>query len=1322
MLTSLKSNLSLFTFLLILFAGNPLVAQKSIYELQNLGVREGLPNSNTFNMIQDEDHFIWISTPGSLLRYDGYNFKSYDASFFGIAESSTLSLALDDHNMIWFCENLAYIQSPQNGVFDPRTDRVISFKEFSKGLIATDDVAYINASKYDKSIIFLVTKSGIVYKYDGDFEEIFRFKGEEKVYRVISEIDSNGNYWITFDSSKILKINRLKQVVGQYQVSPNFVIRRFFFTNNQVIFGGYDLELDYHYWQLDQDRVVPLKDDYSADLFILDMNKDQSFYVSNDSLFKAYDFSSTRQNHIFLGDVKANRLNDSFIDEQGILWISSDRGIKKVITKINPFTVYQRGNSIRAIQVIDDKLWMGGYTNNVIYDFEKNTADILELDNRTITGVFIDSQEHIWLGTNVNKCFQLDSDGNLIDSYISDYLASLLLPFENSKTGRIWIGKSKGLSYIDEKGTYKDYKYSNELDNAYIRQFLPTADGIWVVSNKGLFLIDANRDEVINHYSTPTGLPSDNINHIYVDEENILWMATKFQGLVKWDLINNTFEQFTTKDGLSNNTIYAVYEDNFNILWLPSNYGLMRFDKVSNSTQVYTVDDGIADNEFNTYSHYRDAQGIFYFGGISGVTAFNPKDFIDLATADKPIILSDVSVLRKKANDFLNLPSNPDIDQPIPLFHDDQILRLEVNLLDFKYLGGHQYAYKIDGYHNNWLYTRNNQISIYNFPYGNHTISIKAKGDRDLWSSTQFQIPIRVEKPFYLKWQYIALFIAALLSVFYIYYQRRIKNLNAAKFKLEQEVTFRTHQIEEDKKVIELQAEELKVMDKAKELFFSNLTHEFRTPLTLIIGPLEQMINEPPPTSVFKQKASNILKNARHILGLINQLLDLSKLENKQMSLDYIDVDVILHTKELLERFKALAQQSDQQLTFTSNLASWQTGVDLNKWDKIIYNLVSNALKFTPEGGHIHIQVNKSTIEDNDGIELIVSDSGMGIDEENRNKIFNRFYQVDLSSTRINQGTGIGLSLVKELVELQNGSILIQSEPQEGATFIVNIPIPKFSINKVNTFEVPSSYEISLPDSAPARTIISSNTHKKIDLLLVEDNEEMRDYISHCLDHELYDISTARNGEEGLQKARTQIPDLIISDVMMPLKNGFDLVQDLRNEMSTSHIPIILLTAKTGMESRLEGLERGADSYLVKPFNPKELAVQVKNLIDSRKRLQERYSKNEQAEDPTYIKEDQFISRLREFVVANLGRSDLNGDVIGANFGLSRIHLYRKLKALTNASISEFVKEIRLEKSVELLQEGRMNISEIAYEVGFTSPSHFSRSFKDKYGKSPSQW
>ena len=546
----------------------------------------------------------------------------------------------------------------------------------------------------------------------------------------------------------------------------------------------------------------------------------------------------------------------------------------------------------------------------------------------------------------------------------------------------------------------------------------------------------------------------------------------------------------------------------------------------------------------------------------------------------------------------------------------------------------------------------------------------------------------------------------------------REQNFKREQERLEAEVQKRTLTIQQ-------QVEELKVLDKAKTRFFSNITHEFRTPLTLIIGPIEQLLNENLPKFVH-WRLSGIVKNAQQLLNLINQLLDLSKLEGGQMKIETAHSDIVNDTLELIQLFQPLADLKGQRLTFVSSQDKWETYFDRRKWDKIIYNLTGNAIKFTPNGGAIQLSLSKIIKQDKEWIFLSVKDAGSGIEKAYLSQVFNRFFQADTSSTRMQGGTGIGLSLVKELVDLQGGEIWVLSEMNKGTTFRVCLPILQTERTQVRISEpvpavLPLPIMLEKAFTPTVETPVLDST-EKLELLIVEDNDEMREYIRYCINDSKFNISEAGDGEEGFQKALALIPDLIISDVMMPKKNGFALTQAIRGNTATSHIPLILLTAKASLESRLEGLKRGADAYLVKPFSPQELVLRIQKLIEIRRILRQRYQNGLQAvNNDVYQQEDEFIANLREYILQNIKNPKLNSDHICRHFAISRSALFRKLKALTNRSISDFVRSIRLEVAFQLIQEDRLILSEIAYNTGFSSPSHFSRTFKKVYGKTPSE-
>ncbi len=520
------------------------------------------------------------------------------------------------------------------------------------------------------------------------------------------------------------------------------------------------------------------------------------------------------------------------------------------------------------------------------------------------------------------------------------------------------------------------------------------------------------------------------------------------------------------------------------------------------------------------------------------------------------------------------------------------------------------------------------------------------------------------------------------------------------------------------------EAERLEELDKIKSNFFSNITHEFRTPLTLIIEPLRQVIEQP--DKPWRNKVELAKNNSQKLLELINQLLDISKLENKQMNLELKRSNILEVIRPLVESFKLLAKKKGINLSFEHPASISLFDFDKDKMEKIASNLMSNAMKFTEKDGQIKIQIQEKNQNGYPYFNFKINDTGLGISEEQQIHVFDRFYQVDGSNTRRHQGTGIGLSLCKELVELMNGTIHLESQLGKGSTFSISIPM-RFEREK----------EIIQQNILPIKT---TPHHQKtfeninIDLeannlaLVIEDNDELRQFIVSSI-NEKYQVIEARNGKEGLEKALEFIPNIIVSDVMMPEMNGFEVCKKIKTDEKTAHIPVILLTAKTAMDSKIQGLEYGADAYINKPFNTKELFIRMKNLIDIRVFLQQKFSqevedvsKESRLSDPIISDFDkQFLSKLKEFVRQQLGEEDLSVEDIAQQMAMSRTQLFRKLKALLNQSPSEFLRNIRLKTAKQLLEEKKGNISEIAYRVGFSSQKYFSTKFKEKYGIRPSE-
>jgi signal transduction histidine kinase/DNA-binding response OmpR family regulator len=545
-----------------------------------------------------------------------------------------------------------------------------------------------------------------------------------------------------------------------------------------------------------------------------------------------------------------------------------------------------------------------------------------------------------------------------------------------------------------------------------------------------------------------------------------------------------------------------------------------------------------------------------------------------------------------------------------------------------------------------------------------------------------------------------------------------------------------------------LQSEKLQEIDRVKSRFFANISHEFRTPLTLILGPLEKLLAENVQEPVKKQYRL-MLRNGRRLLRLINQLLDLARLEAGSMSLKARPENLVQLLKGIVLSFSSLAERKQITLKFEASEHSISAYVDRDKLEKIVSNLLSNAFKFTPEGGAVTVAVGRSSSTQLQSppasataaanfVHITVKDTGIGIPPEKLPHIFDRFYQADDSYTREQEGSGIGLALTKELVELHHGEIQVTSEIGKGSTFTVRLPLRKEHLKPeeieargkeqgaIDQDAITPVIQPSIDPSIQAQATSDQRpaTSDQPVLLIVEDNADVRDYICDYLEAD-YQIIEAIDGEDGLVKSIEKIPDLIISDVMMPKMDGYELCRKLKTDERTSHIPVILLTARAGGESKVEGLETGADDYIIKPFDAHELQVRVKNLIEQRRRLRERFRKEmilEPKEFAVTSMDEQFLQKAMAVVEQNLSDAEFSTDEFARRVAMSRSQLHRKLHALTGQSTHEFIRTYRLKRAAQLLQHHAGTVSEICYDVGFNSLSHFAKAFREQFGQSPSEY
>ncbi|MEL7123652.1 MAG: ATP-binding protein, partial [Bacteroidota bacterium] len=735
-------------------------------------------------------------------------------------------------------------------------------------------------------------------------------------------------------------------------------------------------------------------------------------------------------------------------------------------------------------------------------------------------------------------------------------------------------------------------------------------------------------------------------------------------------------------------------------------------------TKIYQ-EDGLIEDEGNRFSSLKTRDGKLLFGFISGITEIDPeRTKAQLLSGEKlKIFLTQLSYFDKslKKDTFQTLGLNAALSLNLPATH--RYLKLRLALSDFQRIEENTFSYRLEGLKKGeepeWTFIGNQpELNLTNLPPGEYDLVIRGTNYRAQKTVTPVRIKLRVQEFFYKKtWFYILVFL--LLSALPILWLIRER---FERQRLQRLVKERTKEIETDKKVIEAQAERLQALDQSKSRFFTNISHEFRTPLTVISGMVAQFKGN--------DRAKQLVqRNTDQLLQLINQILDLRKLESSRLPTHYIQADVVSYLRYITESFHSLSTNKAVKISFHTTEESMLLDYDPDKLLRIVSNLLSNAIKFTPAGGSVTVAVEVQKDSMPLQYRFSVRDTGVGIPVNKLPHIFDRFYQVDDSITRSGEGTGIGLTLTKELVELMNGKIQVESQEAKGSTFTVILPLTQEAALEENRQLAKAAIPV-MPDF-PTSDLLQAERIGDEDLprlLLVEDNPDVMAYLVACLEGE-YQLSLAFDGQEGIDKALEEIPDIIISDVMMPKRDGFDLCNSLKTEKRTSHIPIILLTAKADADSRITGLERGANAYLAKPFVQRELKAQVRNLFALRQSLQARYADLESLEpskEPEVEQEDIFVLNVKALVLKNLDDLDYDLNALSKALNLSRSQLGRKLKALTGNSPGIFIRNIRLHEAKRLLLTTDRSVKEIAYDVGFSSHNYFTNSYTAAFNESPS--
>ncbi|MBX2893173.1 MAG: response regulator [Saprospiraceae bacterium] len=1341
-----------------------LAAQDYIAKVEYYSVEQGLSHRQVNTIFQDNRGFVWLGTLNGLNRFDGYTFKTYTKEKDGLFFNEIWGGRVDADGWLWLLGR----EEERICLFHPERGEVLSLEEkFGKSdpQFAASKFWH-NMLRGDDGALWLLAKNtNILYRYHPvSGLRAFPIKGLQGIRPVYFSPDKT--IWVTTEDDLIVELSQEGKELRR--VEKNWLYGDWAISENGILTiprPRHPVE-HFRYYNLKAERLpyTPpglehTQEPFPALIFPFD---DKGTFVIHDRLIAPQ--RGTLAQWTFSHHDKNNFLWRAFMrDDAGRYWLGDDFGFYILQIKKNRFQHYlfkkdalpALGNSIRGIVATSDKLFANLESFGLYeHDFRSGKSRRIEAAGAGFGNhaLAFSSKGEIFSGKE-KSLHRLLPDGTKGERIPTDFDTWV---FCEDDTGKMWLGSSSaGLHTLapGAKATepFSRYNGFDALVPAFILYIKREPSGaLWVCANNGFYKVDPQKGVVARYWRGGAGayfLPAENFLHFHRDADGVFWFATA-NGLVRaaskmdddgtrspaWDAQSG--KVFDRTNSFSNDFIYAVYEDARGRLWLPSDNGIICMDKKTEAVKTYFVSDGITNAEFNRAAHFQAPDGTLYFGGLNGINAFNPADFDDVnkSQADAPLELTAFQQFDKNENRLVDRTREILRTHEILLRPDDRFFNLEVTLLTFNEPGLIQYAWKIEGLDEDWHYQKERQINFGGLPYGTYTLRIKAKAADGQWSKKELSFTLRALRPWYLQTWFLAMMALLLGLGIRGYIRWRSQQHILEQRKLESMVEKATERIEQDKRTIEKQAEELRQLDKVKSNFFANVSHELRTPLTLMLGPISSMLKSGELSNRNFTYAKLAQQNGEQLLKLVGEILDLQKLESKKLELHPKPVLLYPLLKRIAAQFESLAQNKSIAFVFLYRAEkSLQIETDAAKLELVINNLLSNAMKFTSAGERVEFKAEDLA----HGIRLTVTDTGKGIHPGDLPRVFDRFFQSRQADAPTEGGTGIGLALVRELSVLFGGSVSVQSPAagEKGSAFTFEFPkieVMGAAEQLVEENPAPVGEAFAIP------AITENDAPEKPSILLVEDNLDLRIYLQTLLSDK-YRVRAAENGQAALhylsqeiENRKSEIVNLVISDIMMPVMDGFQLLEKLKSDERFRHIPVVLLTARADMQDKIRALRIGVDDYLLKPFEEEELLVRVAALLERyserRRGWESRSEEAEEAEQPPgsdiRLSEHDaaWLASLETLVAAEAQNDQLSVTWLADQLHLSERHFQRRLKLLTGLSPNAYIKEVRLQEARRLLELRQVrSVKEAAWAVNFRDEKYFAQQFRERFGKYPSE-
>ena len=1334
-----------------------------------ISITDGLVNNEVTSIIHDKNGFIWFGTRGGLQRFDGYQMKLLNNEFGRGSNLLSQSIEVLQNGQ----ENTIWIGTKSGGLsgFNIKSGIITNYVNNNQQSTPFNSDYILSILDTDTDKLFIGTWKGFQYlnKTTGKFHVL------NTIWKTFDiQSDEKDGYWLATNSG-LRHIN--PQLDNDYTIHfgiPDINITSIVKDEQLNCLwlgtwnhGMYQLNLKTKEFKNFRQKVGVSNSLSSNNTYRLFLDSKGILWVGTwggglnkmDRLTGQFDQVQlnipglyTKDNQIILTIQE---------DPSGLLWVGTDgAGVFKFDLKQKKFSNIgyenQKGSFLESTHVLSvfvdsfNKIWLGTKGGGIQYSTDWKTFEKVKIEETPSSNQlrqlyesrsFLQDGNHLWVATSnglVRVMNQSDKPkasaiytpilndsnsigGKKINVIVKDY------------TGRIWIGtQENGLSYIagyNKQGQpiFKNYQpaygVKGALQNERISSLLvDSKKRLWVGTYKGLHLYqpETNQFQVFTQNDGKQNVISDNtILCLSEDKFGNIWAGTQ-NGLNKISGIKDgalKVKAFTTKQGLPSDYIHAVIPDKNGHIWVSTNKGLIRYNQSTNTFAVFDKRDGVQSIVFSENASFVDSKGQFYFGGLEGLTYFFP-DSIKINKFNPPIYFTNLSINNNPYEFGSSTTDSSFLKKPlyetneITFNYKENIFSLEFAALDYHAPDKNEYMYKLEGFNNDWVYTGNSRlVSFTNLAPGTYQLKVKATNSDKTWNPTLHELTIHILPPPWKTWWAYCIYTGVFIFLLWL-----TRHLGLRQVALKNQLTLsQFERIQENK------------LSDFKERLFTNISHEFRTPLTLILGPLDDLLQRKKLELSVEKSLRLVQKQSKRMLRMVNQLLDFQKAEAGSLKLSLQPGEIVSFCHDIYLLFMDEANRRNIVYQFNSKEKYLSFNFDHNKLEIIVYNILSNAFKFTPNGGSIQFSVQKHA---NNQCKITINDTGKGIPPHELDKIFERFYRGREEDATTISGTGIGLSFVKELTQLHGGTIVAESDGRNGSVFTVVLPsiavtdaLLNASVDAMHQANQQNDTNLNYDYMNEEIDQMGQDQDQPI-ILVVEDESDMLQYVYEILSP-TFKVVTATNGKEGIEKAFETIPDLIVSDVMMPEVDGIELCRKLKSDKDTSHIPIILLTALSDMEHHVQGIREGADVYLPKPFNSQLLLVHIHNLINSRNTLKELYAKkiflgSGNFEIKTF--EEEFLVKLMKLVEENISNSSFNNDDLANLMFMSRSTFYRKLKAVTGMSGNEFIRTARLNFAAKLLESGNYSVTEAAFESGFNDIKYFRKRFHDQFGVNPSDY